>query len=141
MILSLVVWAMLHDSSWYSAANVGPLLTKESFKALAIDLESDTKLSLTESSLKLFGLLYFPNNVLMSVQPVRAVVNLIMEKFRFGITHLNVSFFISPSLKAFCRNLTSSFKLWRNPRGVPCVDHGSLNGHNSVQPSFNNVRK
>ena len=68
LILSLVIWAILHDSSSYSAANVSPILTKQSFKLSAIDLGSDTKLSLTESSLKLFGLLFFPNNVLMSVQ-------------------------------------------------------------------------
>ena len=28
LILSLIVWAILHDSSSYSAANVGPILTK-----------------------------------------------------------------------------------------------------------------
>ena len=28
LILSLVVWAILHDSSSYSAANVSPILTK-----------------------------------------------------------------------------------------------------------------
>lgn len=28
LILSLVVWAVLHDSSSYSAANIGPILTK-----------------------------------------------------------------------------------------------------------------
>ena len=28
LILSLVVWAILHDSSSYSAANVGPILTR-----------------------------------------------------------------------------------------------------------------
>ena len=28
LILSLVVWALLHDSSSYSAANVSPILTK-----------------------------------------------------------------------------------------------------------------
>ena len=28
LILSLVLWAILHDSSSYSAANVGPILTK-----------------------------------------------------------------------------------------------------------------
>ena len=49
---------MLHDSSWYSAANVGPLLTKESFKALAIDLESDTKLSLTDRARSSYSVCY-----------------------------------------------------------------------------------
>jgi len=68
LILSLVVRAILHDSSSYSAANVSPILTKLLFKPSAIDLGSDNKLSLTESSLKLFGVLFFPNNVLMSVQ-------------------------------------------------------------------------